>query len=97
MAIQKEVENMDEEKIKSLGQKLKPLVRIGKSGVTEGMIDEINRHLEDEDILKIKILRNCPIRDQKELIEVLEEKTNGYVVEERGNTILLVDKDELSR
>ncbi len=97
MAIQKEVENMDEEKIKSLGQKLKPLVRIGKSGVTEGMIDEINRHLEDEDILKIKILRNCPIRDQEELIELLEEKTNGYVVEERGNTILLVDKDELSR
>ncbi|MFO7991086.1 MAG: YhbY family RNA-binding protein [Thermoplasmata archaeon] len=88
---------MDEERIKKLGQKLKPLVRIGKNGVTEGMVDEINRHLEDEDILKIKILRNCPVRDHEELTAVLEEKTYGHVVEHRGNTVLLVDKDELNR
>lgn len=88
---------MDEKKIKRLGQKLRPLVRIGKGGITEGMVDEINRHLEDEDILKIKVLRNCPIRDPEELMDILEEQTDGYAVEHRGNTILLVDKKELSR
>ena len=85
---------MDEEKAKIIGQNLDPLVRIGKKGITEGIIEEINRHLDDRDLIKIKVLRNNPIQDIDQVGEKLEEVTIGKVMEIKGKTILLLNEEE---
>ena len=80
---------MDPKKAKIKGQDLEPLVRIGKNGIDKNMVEEIERHLEDKELIKIKILRNNPIQDIEKVVNILEEKTSGQVIEIRGKTILV--------
>ncbi len=80
---------MDKDEIRNIGMDMKAIVRVGKKGINESMVDEINRLLEDKEIIKIKVLRNNPIQDIDETSEILEEKTIGEVVEIRGKTILM--------
>ena len=80
---------MDKDEIRNIGMDLKAIVRIGKKGINDSMVDEINRLLEDKEIIKIKVLRNNPIQDIEETSDILEERTIGEVVEVRGKTILM--------
>lgn len=80
---------MEKEEIRNIGMDLKAIVRIGKKGIDDSMVDEINRLLEDKEIIKIKVLRNNPVQDIEETSQILEEKTIGEVVEIRGKTILM--------
>jgi len=80
---------MDRDEIRNIGMDLKAIVRIGKKGINDSMVDEINRLLEDKEIIKIKVLRNNPIQDIEETSEILEDRTIGEVVEIRGKTILM--------
>ncbi len=84
---------MDEEKAKRVGQGLDANIRIGKKGLSEGLIDEIDRHLENEELVKVKVLRNNPIQDVDETAELLDNKTIGDLVEVRGKTVLLLYED----
>ncbi len=85
---------MDRKEAKIKGQDLEPLVRIGKKGIDENMIEEIERHLEDKELIKIKILRNNPIQDIGKIVDMLEEKTNGKVIEIRGKTVLVAAEED---
>lgn len=84
---------MKVEEAKRLGQEMDSLVQIGKKGITEGMIEEVNRHFEDRDLVKIRSLRNNPVQSVDEVASKLEDKTDGTVVETRGNTILMICED----
>ncbi len=84
---------MDDEDIRKMGQDIRTLVRIGKNGINEAMIDEINRHLDDKDLVKVKVLRNNPVQDLDKVAEELEDKTDGRLIEIRGKTLLFYDPD----
>lgn len=84
---------MDPKKAKIKGQDLEPLVRIGKKGIDENMVEEIEKHLEDKELIKIKILRNNPIQDIEKVVDILEEKTSGQVIEIRGKTVLIAAEE----
>ncbi|MEM4396380.1 MAG: YhbY family RNA-binding protein [Candidatus Woesearchaeota archaeon] len=90
---------MDISSLKKLENVITPTVRIGKKGLTIGLINDINLQLKKRGIIKIKVLRN--FFDEENLIEVskkeilnsliseLEKVTKGKVLSTRGNTILL--------
>ena len=74
--------------LKKKAHELNPLVRIGKDGVTESLIQSILEAIDSRELLKVKILQNC----EKEKDEVLEElsKCNEFeVVGIIGRTIIL--------
>ncbi|KAI5066925.1 hypothetical protein GOP47_0017453 [Adiantum capillus-veneris] len=55
------------------------LVQIGKAGVTESLAKAVSDALEAKEILKLKVLDNCP--DELEVvISKIEEATQGQVV-----------------
>lgn len=83
---------MDKKEAIAKGQDIDARVRIGKKGITEGIIGEIDRNLDDEEIVKIKILRNSPAQDIDDIADILEERTIGEVAETRGKTILMVER-----
>lgn len=83
------------EEAKSLGQNMKSIIRIGKKGITTGVIDEIDEILDKKDLVKIRILKNSPIQDLSELKSTIENKTIGRVVEIRGRTVLIINEEEL--
>ena len=80
-------------KLRQEAKILEPLVRIGKNGLTEGMISEIKRILMKKRIVKIKMLRQFfEGKDKKDLASDIAEKTNSILVESIGNTLVLCRK-----
>ncbi|MCD6341120.1 MAG: YhbY family RNA-binding protein [Desulfurococcales archaeon] len=68
-------------------------VNIGKQGVTENVIKEIERRLEDEEVIKVRVLRSFKRASGREIEEIAEEvagKVNAKVVDVRGNVFVLV-------
>ena len=74
-------------RLKKEAHALKPLVRIGRNGVTEGAIRNIDRALGDHELVKIRFLDYKEQR--KELSEKIAEETRSAVVDLIGNTLVL--------
>ena len=67
-----------------------PSVRIGKSGITENLIDEIDSQLSSKEIVKIKINRGLFERSQiDDLWKHLSDETNSTIISARGNVCVL--------
>jgi len=68
-------------------------VSIGKQGITENVIREIERRLKDEEVIKVRILRSFKKtsgRDAEDLAEEVAKKVNAKVVDVRGNVFVIV-------
>ena len=73
--------------IKKLSHDLKPLIRIGKNGVTPSTIANIDKALTDHELIKIKYLEH---KDQKNtLTRQITEETRSELINRIGNTIVL--------
>ena len=78
--------------IKKLGNSrdFQPSVRIGKSGITETLKEEIDAQLAKKNLVKIKINRGLFDRTQiKEVWANLAESSNSTIVSARGNVCVL--------
>lgn len=67
---------------------LDALVRIGKDGVTDNLIQSILDAIESRELLKIKILQNCE-EEKMEIMEQLSQCKEFEVVGIIGRTIIL--------
>jgi len=65
-------------------------VRIGKKGLTEGVINEIKRRLEHSNVVKVKI--GIDVEDRRKFAEEVALKTNSRLIEVRGYTFILAKK-----
>jgi len=68
------------------------VVRIGKKGITEGLVEEIKRNLEKHKIVKIKLLksyRETIEKSRQELADMIAKLVNAKVIEIRGYTLTL--------
>ena len=72
---------------------LKPTVWIGKKGVNQQLITEINQQIKTKGYIKVKILKI--IRNEFELIlNQILIKTNSKLVSKKGLTFILTKKKE---
>ena len=62
-------------------------VRIGKNGLTEGVINEIKRRLKDHDVVKVKI--GIDVEDRRAFAREVAEKVGAKLIEVRGKTFIL--------
>lgn len=68
----------------------KPTVWIGKNGVTEEVVDEVNKQLKRNEIIKIRILKKAFVqKPMKELTTHLVDHTESELIDARGHTIIL--------
>jgi RNA-binding protein len=66
---------------------LKPVVKIGKSGLTEPLINAIDEALEAHELIKIKFIG---FKEQKEeFIAPITEKTRSHFIGLVGNIVIL--------
>jgi len=79
------------EKIKAfrgIGHNLKPIVTISENGITEGVQLELDRALNDHELIKVKI--SCGDREQKqELIQELVNNCGCELVQTIGKIALV--------
>lgn len=79
------------EKIKAfrgIGHHLKPIVTVSENGITEGVQLELERALNDHELIKVKV--SCADREHKQaLIEELVISCNCELVQTIGKTALI--------
>jgi RNA-binding protein len=67
-------------------------VRIGKKGVTEEVVKEIKRRLDQHKVVKVKI--GIEVEDRREFARLIAEKANAKLIEIRGYTFILAKKND---
>ena len=65
---------------------------IGDKGLTEGLMIELNRALDDHELIKVKIAIGDR-EDRKKITEELTYKTGSELVQSIGKIIILLKKN----
>ena len=69
-------------------QTLKPVLNIGKAGITPTVIGEISKQLKKHKLIKVKLLKNVD-EDRKEVAQLIAEKTEATLISVVGSVITL--------
>jgi len=85
---------MDKKKLKEKGKLLDPIIRIGKSGMTENVVAEIKKHLKKRKLIKVKMLRSfIEETGKKEAFEKVIEDTDSILIDKVGFVVVLAKKE----
>ncbi len=80
--------NDRKKQFRTLGHKLNPIVTIAGNGLSEGVIAELNRALDDHELIKVKLA--ITERDErKEMVQELVQLPNVELIQEIGKVVLL--------
>lgn len=74
--------------LRSLAHNIDPIFQIGKAGINDNMISQINETLENRELIKIHILQNN-FDDKNDLAQTLSQATNSEVVQVIGSMIII--------
>ena len=79
--------------LRGLGNGLKPVVNVGKEGVSPKLLGAIEEAYSNRELIKIKLGRGCPL-NRKEVGPALARETASHLVQILGQTLLLFRPDE---
>ena len=74
--------------LRGLGHSLNPLLQVGKEGVSDGFLKQLQVVLLDHELVKVKILQNSPM-SKEEVEAALMDKAGAILVQRIGKTFLL--------
>ncbi len=78
--------------LRAKGHHMEPIVIVGQSGVTEGVLSAVSQALQDHELIKVKI--NEGPEDRHEAAGKMAEGTRSELVQLLGRTALLFKKRE---
>lgn len=73
---------------RTIGHQLNPIVTIAGNGLSDGVLLELNRALDDHELIKVK-LAIAEREERKALVAELQALTNVEVIQEIGKVVLL--------
>lgn len=79
--------------LKSIAHTMDPLFQVGKNGITENFIKQVEEALEARELLKIKVLNNSML-DATEVANEVAEATNAEFVQSIGNKFVIYKESE---
>jgi RNA-binding protein len=74
--------------LQALGQNLKPIISVGKSGVTDNTLVSVNNAFNTKELIKVKIQDGCE-ESKEDVTQKIQRGTSAGVVQIIGRTILL--------
>ena len=75
-------------RLRALGHELRPLVLIGREGVSATLLASADAALTSHELVKVKLERNAPI-EREEAARILAETAAAALVQQIGRTFLL--------
>lgn len=78
--------------LRAEGHHLSPIVQVGKEGVTESVIRQLDQALSDHELVKVKIATETP-EDRFEAAARLAEGGPAQLAQVLGRTLLLYRKN----
>ena len=74
--------------LRGLANNIDSIFQVGKSGISDNMINQLSDALEARELIKISVLESAP-DTAKDLGNEIAEKTNSTLVQVVGNKITL--------
>lgn len=74
--------------LRGLANGLTPIFQVGKNGISDNLIKQIDDALEARELIKLNVLETSP-DDTLEVANALAEATNSALVQTVGNKITL--------
>ena len=78
--------------LRGLGQKLEPVVMVGKEGVTPTVVQSAREAIKKRELIKVRVLQNC-MDEPEDAITVLAERADVNVVQVIGRKGLLYKRN----
>lgn len=79
--------------LRSLAQKITPIFQIGKNGIEEAFLVQIEQALEKRELIKIKVLENSGM-ETREASDIICSKIGCEGIQAIGNKIVLYKRSE---
>jgi RNA-binding protein len=79
--------------LKSLASKINPIFQVGKSSLTPEVTEAIGESFNNNELIKIAVLKNCA-DDPREIAQIVAERTHSQVVQVIGKRIVLYKPDK---
>lgn len=80
--------NKERSYLRGLGHKMQPLFQIGKNGIEDTFIDQVDKALEARELIKIKVLNNSDF-EAREASDIICKEVNCEGVLAIGNKFLI--------
>lgn len=74
--------------LKAKASVLDPVFQIGKNGITDTVLEEIDNALRARELIKVKLLKNCDYT-ARDIIGAVAEEVGAEPVQAIGNMIVL--------
>ncbi len=81
--------NEDTRQLRAIGHKLKPVVTVAGNGLSDTVLAEIERALDQHELIKIKLAVGDR-EAKRDLTETLCERCNAALIQSIGNVILIL-------
>jgi len=78
-------------RFRTIGHQLNPVVTIGDKGLSDTVVAEIERALNDHELIKVKVVTEDR-EDKKKIIAELIKQTNAILVQTIGHMALILRK-----
>jgi len=75
--------NQQKKKLKAHAHGLKPVVRLGQSGLTDNVLDEIELAIEHHELIKVKVSAEDR-EDKKLIIQKIADQTRSEIIQSIG-------------
>ena len=79
--------------LKAMANSLEPVFQVGKGGVNDAQVKQIDDYLRVHEIIKIKVLDNS-LYTAREAAEEIAEKIGADVVQVIGSKLILYKRNE---
>ena len=70
--------------LRGLANKIDAIFQVGKNGISDNLIMQVNDALEARELIKLNVLETSP-EDIQEIANTLSEATNSVLVQTVGN------------
>lgn len=79
--------------LKKIANNIDPIFQLGKNGITEAFINQVEEALEARELIKIKVLNNSFL-DTKEAANEVAERVNAEFVQSIGSKFVIYRESE---
>jgi RNA-binding protein len=74
--------------LRSLAHHLDPIVMVGQQGITEAVLLQVDTALDDHELIKVKLRKECPV-ERNEAAEAIATRTTCEVAGIVGGVLML--------
>ena len=79
--------------LKHEASQLTPVLNVGKGGITDSLVDELQRQLKQNKLVKVRILKTAMTgTDRRSIAQELSRRTGSQLIEVKGNRAVLYGK-----